>query len=50
VEGTEKREKAEGKGLSASLGLLHLTNYTAYYPKIYSFQFPVMYAVSQKGS
>ena len=43
MEGTEKTEKPEAKGLSASLGLLHLISYAAYYLKIYSFQFPVMY-------
>lgn len=44
-----KTEKPEGKGLSASLGLLHRISYTAYYLKIHSFQFPVIYVVSQKG-
>jgi hypothetical protein len=46
--GEEKTEKAERKKLSASLAILHLTSYTAYRPKMYAFQFPVMYADSKK--
>jgi hypothetical protein len=45
--GEEKTENEERKGLSASLAILHLTGYTAYCPKMYEFQFPVMYADSQ---